>query len=118
MTSLERYYKQQHSPLLALALAEELSQRNGREVADEFLRATLNQHPSASVAASLALNALRSEDSQPECHVLDQLIRDDHGYQCDHCGFTGKARHWRCPGCRHWDSIHYLGGALEQVNGR
>ena len=118
MISLERYYNQQHSPLLALALAEELSQRDGPEAASEFLRATLNQHPSASVAASLALSALSSKDSQPERHVLDQLIRDDHGYQCDHCGFTGKTRHWRCPGCRHWDSIHYRGGPMEQLNGR
>ena len=118
MISLERYYNQQHSPLLALALAEELIQRDGREAANEFLRGTLNRHPSASVAASLALSALSSKDSLPERHVLDQLIRDDHGYQCDHCGFTGKTRHWRCPGCRHWDSIHYRGGAMEQLNGR
>ncbi len=117
LSSLQRYYSQQNSPLLALALAEELSRQKGNEAASLFLRSTLNQYPSASVAASLALNALESQDSQPERDVLDELIRNDHGYQCDHCGFTVKTRHWRCPGCRHWDSLHYRGGALEQLNG-
>ena len=118
LSSLQQYYDQQHSPLLALALAEELAQQQGVEAARLFLRSTLDQYPSASVAASLALGALKSEQAQPERDVLDQLIRNDHGYQCDHCGFTGKTRHWRCPGCRHWDSLHYRGGALEHLDGR
>ena len=42
MTSLERYYDQQHSPLLALALAAELSLLEGREPADDFLRGSVS----------------------------------------------------------------------------
>ena len=117
LSSLQRYYDQQRSPLLALALSEELTRREGFEASRLFLRSTLDQYPSASVAASLALGVLESEQARPERDVLEQLIRNDHGYQCDHCGFTGKTRHWRCPGCRHWDSLHYRGGALEQLNG-
>ena len=116
LSSLERYYELQHSPLLALALAAELSRLEGREPADDFLRGSLEKYPSVSIAASLALTALRAESTGPELEVLERLLSDDEGYQCDHCGFTGRARHWRCPGCRHWDSIHYRGGALERLN--
>ena len=117
LAALEEYYALQSSSMLALALAGELEKQRGRAVAEAFLRETLTTHPSVSVAASLMLQGLQSDDSLPEREVFDRLTSAAAGYQCGHCGFTGKARHWRCPGCRHWDSIHYRGGALEQAHG-
>ena len=102
---------------MALALAGELEKQRGQSAAEAFLRQTLNTHPSVSVAASLVLQGLQSDASLPEREVFDRLTSTAEGYQCAHCGFTGKARHWRCPGCRHWDSIHYRGDALEQPHG-
>ena len=106
---LHRYYEQQPSPLLALSLAAELEAEKDRTAADDFLRRTLADNPSVAVAMSLLLSGLPEENDQPERRILEQLTRDEQGYACDHCGFTGQSRHWRCPGCRHWDSIHYLG---------
>ena len=117
LAALEEYYALQSSSLLALALAGELEKQRGRDAAEAFLRETLATHPSVSVAASLVLQALQSDASLPEREVFDRLTSAAEGYQCAHCGFTGKARHWRCPGCRHWDAIHYRGGALEQTHG-
>ena len=117
LAALEEYYALQPSSLLALALAGELEKQRGRAAAEAFLRETLTTHPSVSVAASLVLQGLQSDASLPEREVFDRLTSAAEGYQCDHCGFTGKARHWRCPGCRHWDAIHYRGGALEQTHG-
>ena len=117
LTSLRRYYEQHDSSLLALALANELGQRDGDESAEAFLRQTLEGRPSVSVAAALILKALQSDTSLPERRVLDQLISNQVGYQCDHCGFSGQARHWRCPGCRHWDSIHYQGDTQGKAYG-
>lgn len=117
LASLERYYTIQKSPLLALTLAAELERVQGAEVAEAFLRATLEAQPSVSVAASLVLKGLDAGSSLPERRVFGQLTAAEEGYQCGHCGFTGRARHWRCPGCRHWDSIHYRGDALEQTHG-
>jgi lipopolysaccharide biosynthesis regulator YciM len=102
---------------LALSLAGELEVQQGKEAAEAFLRKTLVDQPSVSVAASLVLKGLQSEASLPERQVFDRLTNAEQDYRCDHCGFTGKARHWRCPGCRHWDSIHYRGDALEQSHG-
>jgi len=117
LNSLERYYAIQQSPLLALTLAAELERVRGAEVSEAFLRGTLDEQPSVAVAASLLLKGLEAGSSLPERQVFDQLTAAEEGYQCSHCGFTGKARHWRCPGCRHWDSIHYRGGALEHGHG-
>ena len=117
LPALEEYYALQASSLLALALAGELETQRGRAAAEAFLRETLTTHPSVSVAASLVLQGLQSDAALPEREVFDRLTSAAEGYQCGHCGFTGKARHWRCPGCRHWDAIHYRGEALEQAYG-
>jgi lipopolysaccharide biosynthesis regulator YciM len=106
---LRRYYQQQPAPLLALTLAAELEAEKDRAVADDFLRLTLADNPSVAVATALLLSGLPAENDQPERRILEQLMQNEQGYACDHCGFTGRSRHWRCPGCRHWDSIHYLG---------
>ena len=106
---LHRYYQQQPAPLLALTLAAELEAEKDRAAADDFLRLTLADNPSVAVATALLLSGLPAENDQPERRILEQLMQNEQGYACDHCGFTGRSRHWRCPGCRHWDSIHYLG---------
>ena len=109
---LRRYYVQQPSSLLALELASALDAAEGQDKAREFLRETLRDQSSVSVAASLLIrDDLRDSESSPEFDVLRRLVDADSGYRCGHCGFTGAQRHWRCPGCRHWDSNHYLGNA-------
>ncbi|MDG2460025.1 MAG: tetratricopeptide repeat protein [Luminiphilus sp.] len=114
---LRRYYEQQPCSLLALELGSVLESVQGKDSAETFLRETLRQHPSVSVAASLMLNGEQEAESSPERGVLQHLIGADQGYRCGHCGFTGSTRHWRCPGCRHWDSNHYLGAAGDSVDG-
>ena len=37
--------------------------------------------------------------------MAGELVDHDEGYECRQCGFQGRAMHWQCPGCRHWNSI-------------
>ncbi len=113
LSYLQRYYEKQPSSLLARALAQQLEVHEGQARAQAFLRATLEDKPSAAIAASLLLGETAEHPACPERDILEQFANQDAGYRCDHCGFSGKLRHWRCPGCRHWDSIHYLGATLE-----
>jgi lipopolysaccharide biosynthesis regulator YciM len=113
LSCLERYYEKQPCSLLARALAQQLQAHEGKEKAHAFLRSTLADKPSASIAASLLLGETVGQQTCLERDILEQFANADAGYRCDHCGFAGKSRHWRCPGCRHWDSIHYLGAVLE-----
>ncbi len=117
LNCLRRYYAKQPSSLLARALAQQVAIHEGKEAAQAFLRSTLEDYPSASIAASLLLGETVATSSGPERNILAAFADADAGYRCGHCGFSGKSRHWRCPGCRHWDSIHYLGAFLEQPNG-
>ena len=117
LNSLRRYYARQPCSLLARALAQQIEIHEGKAQAQAFLRSTLEDHPSASIAASLLLGETTATSPCPERPILEAFADTDAGYRCDHCGFSGKSRHWRCPGCRHWDSIHYLGAFLEHPNG-
>jgi len=116
IVSLRHYYETQPTALLALALAAELDRQEGPESAEQFLRGTLTVHPSAPVATALLLGAMSEDTAGPERQVMESLSAADLGYRCSHCGFTGKSRHWHCPGCRHWDSSDYLGSVLEQAH--
>ena len=36
--------------------------------------------------------------------VLTGMIENEHGYRCRQCGFSGRAMHWQCPGCKGWQT--------------
>ncbi len=40
--------------------------------------------------------------------LLERLPGPDRSFQCRHCGFFSKEIFWKCPSCRHWDTIHPL----------
>jgi len=44
-----------------------------------------------------SLNAIRQ--------MTERLIQGKSVYQCQHCGFAAKSLHWKCPGCKSWNSI-------------
>ena len=37
--------------------------------------------------------------------VIDQLMRDQSGYQCSKCGYTAKTLYWLCPSCHTWSGM-------------
>ena len=108
LNALKIFYQLKPSPTLALALAEEISRRDSPEAAVDFLRSSLGQNASLSVVARLLLADFPEEDARPERALLKSMSQDHRGYQCDHCGLTSSIRHWHCPACRHWGSIHYV----------
>jgi lipopolysaccharide biosynthesis regulator YciM len=36
------------------------------------------------------------------------------GYRCQRCGFSARAHHWQCPGCKSWGSIKPVHGAVSE----
>jgi len=96
---------------LALAFADVINRRDGVEAAEKFiidwLRRTPNVH---GLHKLLELNLVRTKDSsRNDLLMLKGIIEDlrlQHlGYACGECGFKGKALHWLCPGCNHWNTI-------------
>lgn len=37
--------------------------------------------------------------------TLRQVIDQQATYLCGQCGFSGRYRHWQCPGCKQWNSV-------------
>ena len=48
---------------------------------------------------------VRLKDRQP---ARDETPRMSARFRCEHCGVSSVTWHWRCPGCRTWDSLQSL----------
>ncbi len=99
----------------AIMLSELIRDEEGREPAIEFLTGYLQQHPSARGVARLI--ELQSVNGVAEsCHlellgqITNGLLEGKPGYQCHNCGFTAKALHWQCPGCKGWGTVKPIHG--------
>ncbi|HID49521.1 MAG TPA: lipopolysaccharide assembly protein LapB [Chromatiales bacterium] len=101
---------------LMLALAELIRQEKGDGEAADFITDYLRQRPSVrGMDRLIELHvANTSETLRNKLQVLkdvtDQLIANKPVYKCSQCGFTGKSLHWRCPGCKQWNTVKPIHG--------
>ncbi len=94
-----------------------IERMDGENAADEFFKDQIVKRPSLKGLRDWARGQL--EKSRPNergkvgvmCDMLDQVVKDKPGYVCSECGFRGQTRHWRCPGCNRWDTVHTVIGA-------
>ena len=99
-----------------LALAEIMSHKKGKESAAEYITGELGKRPSVrGLARLIDLNLSRAEGSAHANllilkNMTDQLLENKPVYKCRDCGFYGKALHWQCPGCKHWNTIKPIHG--------
>ncbi|MEM8594633.1 MAG: lipopolysaccharide assembly protein LapB [Pseudomonadota bacterium] len=42
--------------------------------------------------------------------VLTKIVSERPVYQCQHCGFSGKKLHWKCPSCKQWGMVKMIQG--------
>jgi lipopolysaccharide biosynthesis regulator YciM len=95
----------------ALALAERIRSEQGPIKAIEHMLRVLE-----SLSTPKSLNTLtgflleEGVETQREALIrldraLDRMYSNAPRYTCAHCGFSGSELHWRCPSCRHWESI-------------
>jgi len=102
------------SPILALA--EILGKEMGDETAADFIAGELARRPSVrGLSRFIDLSLLRSEGAARENlmilkNITDQLLENKPVYKCRDCGFCGKALHWQCPGCKHWNTVKPIHG--------
>ena len=102
------------SPILTLA--EILGKERGDETAAEFIAGELAKRPSVrGLSRYIDLSLLRSEGAARENlmilkNITDQLLENKPVYKCRDCGFCGKALHWQCPGCKHWNTVKPIHG--------
>jgi lipopolysaccharide biosynthesis regulator YciM len=94
-----------------LALADILGKEQGDQMAADFIAGELGRRPSVRGLARFIDFSLAGSDGAARENLLilknmtDQLLENKPVYACHNCGFTGKTLHWKCPGCRHWNTI-------------
>ena len=97
---------------LVLALTEYLTKYENPNQAENFLLEKIRATPSLSGLHKLIQLRLghSGRESNKDLNLLEKLIGsivdESTGYECEHCGFQGKAMHWQCPGCRSWNTTH------------
>ncbi|MDH5594167.1 MAG: lipopolysaccharide assembly protein LapB [Gammaproteobacteria bacterium] len=101
-----------------LLIADLLRSREGEQAAINFIKEQLHKRPSVrGLDRMVELNMIgasgQSLDSLSLIKDLTrQLIAGKDAYLCGSCGFSGKAMHWRCPGCKQWGTIKSAQGVI------
>lgn len=99
-----------------LVLAELIAEQDGTAAAADFIAEELRRRPSVRGLDRLVQYSLaRAEGSARENLMIikdftDKLLERRSIYKCGHCGFSGKALHWQCPGCKHWNTVRPIHG--------
>jgi lipopolysaccharide biosynthesis regulator YciM len=97
-------------------LAEIMSKDKDDRTAAEFISVELRKRPSVRglsrfIDLSLAISeGVARENLLILKNITDKLLENKPVYKCDDCGFCGKALHWQCPGCKHWNTVKPIHG--------
>lgn len=100
-----------------LMLAEILEQKQGREVAQEYITQQLQRHPTTRVFHRLmdyhiseAEEGRAKEGLMALRDMVGEQLRTKPRYRCEKCGFTAFTMYWHCPSCRSWSTIKPIRG--------
>ena len=99
-----------------LTMTELIAERDGENAAVRFISAELKGRPNVKGVHRLIEYTLATAGGETREHLQTireltaQLSENRAVYQCGHCGFSGKALHWQCPGCQRWETIKPICG--------
>ena len=90
-----------------IELARQKGSLHGERQASQFLLRELQGNPSFAGLSHLLQIApeIGGELNSMLCQLLEVTDAGKASFQCQHCGFEGRHWHWRCPGCKTWDSL-------------
>lgn len=99
-----------------LKMTRRVRARDGDEAAIRFLADRLRKKPSVRGLAELVdlqLSGTQGEAREPLERLRDllrQLLDGQALFRCSRCGFSARAHHWQCPGCKSWSTIKPVHG--------
>ena len=114
---LRRCVEENAGATAELMLAQILEQREGVEVAQNYVTRQLERHPTMRVFHKLMdyhLNEAEEGRAKESLGVLRNMVgeqvRSKPRYRCQKCGFTAHTLYWHCPSCRSWATIKPIRG--------
>ncbi len=99
-----------------LVLADIKREQSGDQAAADYIAGELARRPSVRGLARLIDFSMAHSEGQARNNMVilknltDQLLENRPVYECRDCGFSGKTLHWKCPGCKHWNTIKPIHG--------
>lgn len=92
---------------LTPVIVDLISEVYGKDSATEYLSQRMKIRPSLDgVQKMLEINLTDTETQDGYIkEVVDQLMLDQSGYQCSHCGYSAKTLYWLCPSCHAWSGM-------------
>lgn len=108
---LKELVKKHGSEMPLLMLTEMIAKDQGHTEALEYLTEPLNQKPTLRGLDRYLHHSHETATYENKDKLLmlknitTTLISEKPIYQCKKCGFSAKAIHWHCPGCKSWLTI-------------
>ncbi len=105
---------------VTLNLVELIQHENGVQEAIRFITEHLQQRPTVRGFDRLLDLEKQLDDSPPLPYLkifkelTTQLMQERAIYRCDHCGYSAKSLHWKCPGCKNWNTIKPIQGVQDE----
>lgn len=99
-----------------LCLTDLIAQAEGDDAAFRFISEELRKRPSVRGVDHLVKYAINRTEG--ELHenlstikeMTRRLLENRAVYKCRNCGFEAKTLHWKCPGCKSWNSVKPVKG--------
>ena len=117
---LERISQRHGTTTATLALTDMVREEKGAEAAADFLSSRLEGRTSVrGIDKLLALEGGLDGDEDGIGstrgaallkRLTEKLLEQRPVYQCEHCGFPAKSLHWKCPSCKHWNTVKPITG--------
>lgn len=116
VATLRQCVEEHPSVSVVLALADILHRDGDDRLVAHFIAGQLKRRPSIRGLRQLidlqmtSAHASARESFEILLGLTDQLLEAKPVYRCQHCGFSGRELHWRCPGCKGWGHIRPIQG--------
>ncbi len=99
-----------------LLLADLAAETGDTEAALEYLRAEMERRPTVRGLARFVRYGMVAAEGElrEQLELIHALTRDLQAdritHRCNVCGFSGRALHWQCPGCKGWNTVKPIHG--------
>lgn len=100
-----------------IALSEYIFATQGGDAAEQFIRSSMEQHPTMRGFHQLMDFHIRAADvgsARESLKILQRMVAEHIAqrpkYSCRHCGFSGHTLYWHCPSCKSWSTTKPIFG--------
>jgi len=102
---------------IIVLLAQYLAKDEGIEIAENYLKAQVLDHPSLKgIYELIRLHILEAEEGKAKeslkilLLLTEEQLKTKPHYRCQKCGFESKTLYWQCPSCKRWGTVKPIRG--------